>query len=148
MEAKEFKKYIFDNLHKNLLNAGFEQSKSQIYSKKISEDVLGTVGIGQVIKHKGAYIAINPIIGVRSLKLEQFLSKLKNSKYDKFTPATISSPIGYLKPQKKYKQYIFTLDQIDKSNKNNNEWNAGAMSTQFGNNVNQRITCRTLLIHY
>ena len=26
------------------------------------------------------------------------------------------------------------------SNKNNNEWNAGAMSTQFGNNVNQRIT--------
>jgi len=27
-----------------------------------------------------------------------------------------------------------------KSNKNNNEWNAGAMSTQFGNNVNQMIT--------
>ena len=27
-----------------------------------------------------------------------------------------------------------------KSNKNNNEWNEGAMSTQFGNNVNQRIT--------
>ena len=27
-----------------------------------------------------------------------------------------------------------------KSNKNNNEWNAGAMSTQFGNNVYQRIT--------
>jgi len=27
-----------------------------------------------------------------------------------------------------------------KSNKNNNEWNAGAMATQFGNNVNQRIT--------
>lgn len=26
-----------------------------------------------------------------------------------------------------------------KSNKNNNEWNAGAMSTQFGNGVNQRI---------
>jgi len=25
------------------------------------------------------------------------------------------------------------------SNKNNNEWNAGAMSTQFGNNVDQRI---------
>ena len=27
-----------------------------------------------------------------------------------------------------------------KSNKNNNEWNAGAMSTQFGNNFNQTIT--------
>ena len=27
-----------------------------------------------------------------------------------------------------------------KSNKNNNEWNAGAMSTQFGNNVNQKVT--------
>jgi len=27
-----------------------------------------------------------------------------------------------------------------KSNKNNNEWNAGAMSTQFGNSVNQLIT--------
>lgn len=27
-----------------------------------------------------------------------------------------------------------------KSNKNNNEWNAGAMSTQFGNGVNQMIT--------
>ena len=27
-----------------------------------------------------------------------------------------------------------------KSNKNNNEWNAGAMSTQFGNSVNQMIT--------
>jgi len=26
-----------------------------------------------------------------------------------------------------------------KSNKNNNEWNAGAMSTQFGNNVNQKV---------
>ena len=27
-----------------------------------------------------------------------------------------------------------------RSNKNNNEWNAGAMSTQFGNSVNQKIT--------
>ena len=27
-----------------------------------------------------------------------------------------------------------------RSNKNNNEWNAGAMSTQFGNNLNQKIT--------
>jgi hypothetical protein len=27
-----------------------------------------------------------------------------------------------------------------RSNKNNNEWNAGAMSTQFGNSVNQMIT--------
>ena len=27
-----------------------------------------------------------------------------------------------------------------KSNKNNNEWNAGVMSTQFGNNVNQKVT--------
>jgi hypothetical protein len=27
-----------------------------------------------------------------------------------------------------------------RSNKNNNEWNAGAMSTQFGNNINQLIT--------
>ena len=27
-----------------------------------------------------------------------------------------------------------------RSNKNNNEWNAGAMSTQFANNVNQKIT--------
>jgi hypothetical protein len=26
-----------------------------------------------------------------------------------------------------------------RSNKNNNEWNAGAMSTQFGNNINQKI---------
>ena len=26
-----------------------------------------------------------------------------------------------------------------KSNKNNNEWNAGAMSTQFGNNLNQKV---------
>jgi hypothetical protein len=26
-----------------------------------------------------------------------------------------------------------------KSNKNNNEWNAGAMSTQFSNNVNQKV---------
>ena len=31
-------------------------------------------------------------------------------------------------------------DMSLKSNKNNNEWNAGAMSTQFGNNVNQKIT--------
>lgn len=31
-------------------------------------------------------------------------------------------------------------EMSNKSNKNNNEWNAGAMSTQFGNNVNQRIT--------
>ena len=33
-----------------------------------------------------------------------------------------------------------TCEMSIKSNKNNNEWNAGAMSTQFGNNVNQRIT--------
>lgn len=30
-------------------------------------------------------------------------------------------------------------DMSVKSNKNNNEWNAGAMSTQFGNNLNQKI---------
>ena len=35
---------------------------------------------------------------------------------------------------------LVTCEMSVKSNKNNNEWNAGAMSTQFGNNVNQRIT--------
>lgn len=31
-------------------------------------------------------------------------------------------------------------EQSIKSNKNNNEWNAGAVSTQFGNYINQKIT--------
>jgi len=43
--------------------------------------------------------------------------------------------------------FLFLWDSIGsvpcemsvKSNKNNNEWNAGAMSTQFGNGVNQKI---------
>ena len=87
---------------------------------------------GEVIDYKGNFIyvdreTINSIEDVAALILDLIDEQKKgNLPYD----------------------LLFLWDSIGsvpcemsiKSNKNNNEWNAGAMATQFGNNVNQRIT--------
>ena len=64
------------------------------------------------------------------------------------TTALIEAAVAAQKKGNLPYELLFLWDSIGsipcelsiRSNKNNNEWNAGAMSTQFGNSVNQRIT--------
>jgi len=86
---------------------------------------------GEIIDYKGNFIyvdreSINTIEDVAAFILDLIDEQKKgNLPYDMLF---LWDSIGSV-----------PCEQSVKSNKNNNEWNAGAMSTQFGNNVNQRI---------
>ena len=104
------------------------------HAKQMGMDIRETIDekTGEILNYEGQFIytdreTINSIEDVASFILDLIDEQKKgNLPYD----------------------LLFLWDSIGsvpcemslKSNKNNNEWNAGAMSTQFGNNVNQRIT--------
>ncbi len=104
------------------------------HAKQMGMDIKETIDekTGEILNYEGQFIytdreTINSIEDVASFILDLIDEQKKgNLPYD----------------------LLFLWDSIGsvpcemslKSNKNNNEWNAGAMSTQFGNNVNQRIT--------
>ena len=104
------------------------------YAQKIGLDVKEIIDkdTGEVVNYKGNFIyvdreTINTIEDVAGFILDLMdEQKRGNLPYDLLF---LWDSIGSI-----------PCEMSVKSNKNNNEWNAGAMSTQFGNNVNQRIT--------
>ena len=104
------------------------------YAQKIGLDVKEVVdkNTGEVLNYEGNFIyvdreTINTIEDVAGFILDLMdEQKRGNLPYDLLF---LWDSIGSI-----------PCEMSVKSNKNNNEWNAGAMSTQFGNNVNQRIT--------
>ena len=90
-----------------LADLGFKKRAGAIFTKDLDTDVLGWLGFNAATEHlpKGV-VEINPVVGVRFQQVERVVADLEGIDFHPYLPATISSPIGYLMPERKYKGWI------------------------------------------
>jgi hypothetical protein len=55
-------------------------------------------------------VEINPVVGVRHQKVEQIVAELRDEKFHPYQPPTVSTPLGYLMPEGRYRPWIVADD--------------------------------------
>jgi len=83
------------------------RKRKEVFTRHISEDVLGWVGLNTAAHREYGKLEINPVIGVRHQPLEALVAQLIGMKYHSYVPPTVATPIGYLMPGRKYAAWLF-----------------------------------------
>jgi hypothetical protein len=94
---------------------GFRKRAGQIYTAEITNDVLGWLGLNKATKHqRPGQFEVNPVVGVRHQPLERLVAELTGQQLHEYKPPTVSTPIGYLLPQRKYTSWTIN-EQPDRA---------------------------------
>jgi hypothetical protein len=97
-----------DALFPLLLGAGFRKRAGDVLTLDLAPGVLGWLGLNRASQHRApGEVEINPVVGVRFQDVERLVAACRGDKFHPYQPPTISSPIGYLMPDKKYKGWLF-----------------------------------------
>jgi len=78
-----------------------------VYTIKITDEVTGWLGLNRSTHRGDHYMGINPVVGVRHEPLERLVAELQQWECHPFSPPTVSSPIGYVTPEKRYLEWLF-----------------------------------------
>jgi len=105
-----FSKEVEQFLHSRLASLGFEKRTSGIMTIRISEEVLGWIGLNKATGGSKDDVEVNPVVGVRNQRIETLVADLLEKKFDKVIPPTLAGHIGYMKPSNKYAPYFFSRD--------------------------------------
>jgi hypothetical protein len=103
-----FIKSVFRATYSHLAVLGFEKQKPGLLTIRITEDVLGWLGLNKAVRGQAGGLEINPVVGVRSQPVEKLVADLSGTPFDKFVPATLAGNIGYMMPANKYRPYNFS----------------------------------------
>lgn len=106
----DFTKDVFRHLHTCLVSLGFEKRKPGILTIKMSDEVVGWIGLNKATRGQKDFLEINPVVGVRNQRIEKLVADLLGEKFDEVIPATLAGNIGYMMPSDKYRPYIFSKD--------------------------------------
>ncbi|WP_375756093.1 hypothetical protein [Corallococcus exercitus] len=91
-----------------LAKLGFRKRAGHVFTLDLAPNVLGWLGLNRATRHLAAgEVEINPVIGVRFQEVERLVAECRGEKFHAYQPSTISSPLGYLMPEKKYKAWVF-----------------------------------------
>jgi hypothetical protein len=91
-----------------LANLGFRKRAGNVFTLDVAPGVLGWLGLNRAAQHHGpGEVEINPVIGVRFQDVERLVAECRGEELHPYQPPTISSPLGYLMPEKKYKAWLF-----------------------------------------
>jgi len=104
----KFIKEVFQILHNRLAMLDFEKRKSGILTIKITDDVIGWIGLNKATRGQRGFLEINPVLGVRNQQIEKLVAELTREKFDEFVPPTLSGNIGYMTPANKFRPYLFS----------------------------------------
>lgn len=104
----ELKKELTKQVSKMCKGLGFRKTKGA-YFIPISDDIWGSLMFGMYCKY--GHVLVDVVVGIRVEKVEQLILDLTETRggYNdkKFHKSTISSQIGYLMPEKDYKDWDF-----------------------------------------
>lgn len=90
-----------------LAQHGFRKRTDDIFTVDATEDVLGWVGLNRATKDRPAgEVGINPVIGVRHQAVERVVAELRGEAFHPYIPPTISTPLSYLVPVHRSRQWI------------------------------------------
>lgn len=92
-----------------LAKMGFKNRAGDVFTLDLAPGVLGWLGLNRGTQHHGpGEVEINPVLGVRFQEVERLVAQCRGEKFHAYLPSTISSPLGYLMPEKKYMAWLFT----------------------------------------
>ena len=93
---------------------GFEKRAAKVMTKELSADVLGWLGLNTATKHqKKGVVEINPVIGVRHQEVERVVAELRGEAFHAYQPPTVSTPLGYLMPESRYRGWVVDAEAAD-----------------------------------
>lgn len=94
-----------------LVALGFKKRGGDVFTLDVAPGVLGWLGLNRATRHRAiGEVEINPVVGVRFQEVERVVAECRGEKFHAYQPPTISSPLGYLMPEKKYRAWVFSPD--------------------------------------
>lgn len=101
-------KAVLEAIVPRLAQLGLKKRSGMIFTIEVAKDFLGWVGLNTATEHQArGEMDINPVIGVRHQEVERLVAELSGDKFHPYAPPTISSPLGYLQPEKRFKVWHF-----------------------------------------
>jgi hypothetical protein len=104
--SKDFVSHIFALAAEQFAHTGFQKRKVDIYTIAVNGDGVGWLGLNKAL-YRGGVLQMNPVVGVRHQKLESRVAELLGQKPHQYIPASISTNLGYLMPEKKHVAWSF-----------------------------------------
>lgn len=105
---------VLETVQPLLSEYGFKKRAGDIFTIELGEGVLGWLGLNRATNHHpSGEIEINPVIGIRHQGVERLVSELRDEKFHQYQPPTISTPLGYLLPEARYRAWVFTSQGAD-----------------------------------
>lgn len=95
-----------------LAELNFRKRAGQIFTAEIADDVLGWLGLNRATQDRPAgEVEINPVVGVRHQGVERIVAECRGERFHAYQPPTVSTPLGYLLPESRYRAWVFSSDQ-------------------------------------
>ena len=98
---------VFRAANPQLAAVGFRKRKAGIFTIDVGEEVLGWLGLNNAYHPGEDALEVNPVVGVRHQGVERLVAQLGAREFHPYLPPTVSSPIGYLMPAKRYTYWLF-----------------------------------------
>jgi hypothetical protein len=107
LRAREGGKPILD-VKLLLTQLGFRKRAGKIFTIDIVDGVLGWLGLNTATEHRRVgKFEVNPVVGVRYEKIERLVTELRGEKFHAYAPPTLSTPLGYLLPECRFRTWVF-----------------------------------------
>lgn len=92
-----------------LTELGFRKRAGDVFTIDLAPDILGWLGLNRAAQHRVAgEVEINPVVGVRFQEVERIVAECRGEKLHAYQPPTISTPLGYLLPEARYRAWVCT----------------------------------------
>lgn len=91
-----------------LAQLGFRKRAGDVFTVELGGDVIGWLGLNRANRHRPAgEMGINPVVGVRHQEVERIVADLRGEKFHAYIPPTVSTSLGYLMPEHRYRAWVF-----------------------------------------
>ena len=90
-----------------LARLGFRKRAGDVFTLDLAPGVLGWLGLNRATRHRApGELEVNPVVGVRFQEVERLVAECRGEKFHAYQPPTISSPLGYVMPEKQYRAWV------------------------------------------
>lgn len=90
-----------------LESIGFRKRAGQVFTMDLGDEVLGWLGLNRASRrHPPGVTELNPVVGIRHQGIERMIAELRNEAFHKYLPPTVSSSLGYLTPEHRYRSWV------------------------------------------
>jgi hypothetical protein len=85
----------------------FAKRGGVIFTRDVSPDVIGWLGLNRASRHTPpGEFEVNPVVGIRHQGVERVVAELRGKPFHAYLPPTVSSPLGYLMPEARYRPWM------------------------------------------